>query len=449
MAEFRMPFLGAEMDTGTLVRWLVKPGDVLKRGDLIAEVETDKADIEVEVFEEGVVEALLAREGETIAAGAVIATLARPTDAGKPPETPAMPAAPPLTTAVPSASPAPRMEPAWPTPAAGVTVPAHGPQPRATPVAKEVAQALRVDLSRVKGTGIEGRITRADVEAFARLASPRASPLARRLAREQGIDISHLAGSGPGGAVVARDVVVAPPQPASPVVARPARDEEGSRERAMRRAIAAAMERSHREVPHYYLGTEVDMSRALAWLEAYNEAHPVTERVLYPALLIKAVALAVPSTPSMNGFWTDGEFHPSSDVHVGVAVSLRTGGLVAPAIQDVPAKSLQEVMAALKDLVARARQGKLRSSEVASPTITVTNLGERGVSTVYGVIYQPQVALVGFGRIVERAWVDAGVIGPRPILTATLSADHRASDGHDGARFLETISRLLQDPEKL
>jgi len=217
----------------------------------------------------------------------------------------------------------------------------------------------------------------------------------------------------------------------------------------MRRAIAAAMARSKREIPHYYLGTRIDMSRALAWLQAENLKRPVTERVLYSVLLLKAVAVAAREIPEMNGFWTEGVFKPSEAVHVGVAISLRQGGLIAPAIHDLDKKSLDEIMGNLRDLVKRVRAGVLRSSEIADATITVTSLGEQGVETVFGIIYPPQVALVGFGKVTEQPWAANGMVGAKPVITATLAADHRASGGHHGGLFLAAIDRLLQEPEKL
>jgi pyruvate dehydrogenase E2 component (dihydrolipoamide acetyltransferase) len=209
----------------------------------------------------------------------------------------------------------------------------------------------------------------------------------------------------------------------------------------MRKAIAAAMARSKREIPHYYLATRIDVSRATAWLTAENLKRPVAERMLYSVLLLKAVALAIREFPEMNGFWIDGGFKPSEAVHVGVAI--------APAIHDVDKKSLGELMVNLRDLVKRVRAGVLRSSEIADATITVTSLGEQGVETVFGIIYPPQVALVGFGKIVERPWAADGMVGARPVISATLAADHRASDGHRGALFLAALERILQKPEEL
>ncbi len=218
---------------------------------------------------------------------------------------------------------------------------------------------------------------------------------------------------------------------------------------AMRRVIAAAMARSKREIPHYYLATTIDMRKSLDWLAAENAKRPVTKRLLYSALLIRAVALALRDTPELNGFWIDNAFKSGDGIHIGVAISLRQGGLINPAIHDVDKKNLDELMESMLDLVNRARTGHLRSSELSDGTITVTNLGEQGVESVFGVIYPPQVALVGFGKITERPVAANGMLGIRPMIDATLAADHRVSDGHRGGRFLLAVDRLLQEPEKL
>ncbi|HTQ46798.1 MAG TPA: dihydrolipoamide acetyltransferase family protein [Polyangiaceae bacterium] len=286
-----------------------------------------------------------------------------------------------------------------------------------------------------------------------------ASPAARQLARERGIDLAKIHGTGPHGAITRDDVEKAPraapavaPSPAAPSPApppAPTAAAPGIDTAAMRRAIAAAMARSKREIPHYYLSIDVDVGPATAWLEAENTRRPVTERVLFAALLLKATALAAREVPEVNGFFVDGAFRPAGEIHVGVGVSLRQGGLVAPAIHDVDRKSLVEIQAELRDLVARVRAGRLRSSEMTDPTLTVTNLGDQGVASVFGVIYPPQVALVGFGRVLERPWASGGMLGVRPVVTATLSADHRASDGHRGGLFLAALARRLQKPEEL
>jgi pyruvate dehydrogenase E2 component (dihydrolipoamide acetyltransferase) len=217
----------------------------------------------------------------------------------------------------------------------------------------------------------------------------------------------------------------------------------------MRRAIAAAMERSKREIPHYYLETRIDMSRALAWLEQRNRELPVAERLLPAALLLRATALALREAPELNGLWLEGAFRPAEGVHLGVAVSLRGGGLIAPVLRDADGGSLRQLMAALREAVNRARRGTLRSSELGGASATVTNLGEQGVEKVFGVIHPPQVALVGFGRVGEQPWAEQGLVGVRRVVTATLSADHRASDGQRGARFLNALAARLGAPETL
>lgn len=419
MAEFRMPSLGADMEAGTVTQWLVQPGAAVKRGDIIAVVDTEKAAIEIEIFEAGVIQALLVSVGEKAPVGAVLALIA------------------PLGEAVAAGAPvapellAPSPEPAHlakPAPMRPLSKPSG--RLRVSPLAMRAAAEVGVNLATVHGTGPDGAITKADVERVAKAAPPSVPPLPPR---------APLA-EAPSTPQVETAAVAPPAKPAGGVADRQA---------AMRRAIAAAMARSKREIPHYYLGTDIDMSQALAWLQAENLKRPVTERLLYAVMLLKAVALSVHAIPEMNGFWVDGVFKPSASVHVGVAISLRQGGLIAPAIHDVDKKSLEEIMVNLRDLVKRVRVGVLRSSEIADSTITVTSLGEQGVGEVYGIIYPPQVALVGFGKITERPWAVGGMIGARPILKATLAADHRASDGHRGGLFLAAVNRALQEPEKL
>lgn len=285
--------------------------------------------------------------------------------------------------------------------------------------------------------------------------SLRASPAARQLARERGVALETVTGTGPHGVITREDVEKAHPAP-EPVVARKTDDaREPSVARppkpssAMRDAIAAAMTRAKREIPHYYLSADIDVSRAEQWLEAENASRPVTERVLFAAVLLKATALALREVPELNGHYVDGAFRAGSGVHLGVAISLRGGGLVAPAIHDVDKLAIVDVMRGLHDLVERARSGSLRSSEMSDPTITVTNLGDQGTDVVFPVIYPPQVAIVGFGRVRERPWAAGGMLGVRPIVSASLAADHRVTDGHRGARFLTALGRLLEEPEAL
>jgi pyruvate dehydrogenase E2 component (dihydrolipoamide acetyltransferase) len=271
------------------------------------------------------------------------------------------------------------------------------------------------------------------------------SPLARRRAHELGLDLAAVE-PGPDGVVHAAQVEAAKAaKPAKPREAAAPADAQA----AMRRAIAAAMSKSKREIPHYYLAHTIDLGRAMEWLQAENEARPVPERLLYGVLLLKAVAKALREVPELNAHWTGESAPPLERVHLGVAISLRKGGLIAPAIHDADQKSLGKLMAAFKDLVKRTRAGAIRGSELTDATVTVTSLGERGVETVYPIINPPQVAMVGFGKVVERPWVVDGEVVPRPTITVTLAADHRVSDGHRGGLFLAAIERLLQSPEDL
>jgi pyruvate dehydrogenase E2 component (dihydrolipoamide acetyltransferase) len=215
----------------------------------------------------------------------------------------------------------------------------------------------------------------------------------------------------------------------------------------MRRAIAAAMARSKREIPHYYLQARIDMSHAQAWLRAENEKRPIEQRLLPVVVLLKAVARALRDVPALNGFWINGEHRVADAIHVGFAIAMKGGGLLAPAIHDVDRRSCDELMADLRDVIPRARAGRLRSSEFTDSTITVTSLGDGGVESVLGVIYPPQVAIVGFGAIMDQPWAEHGMVGVRPVITASLAADHRATDGHLGAQFLEALARHLRTPE--
>jgi pyruvate dehydrogenase E2 component (dihydrolipoamide acetyltransferase) len=261
-----------------------------------------------------------------------------------------------------------------------------------------------------------------------------------------GVDLSTIAGSGPAGAITQADVerrlgeIAAPPEKKRVI---------GLDLDAMRTAIAAAMARSKREIPHYYLEHQVDVTACEQWLTQKNATRPPDNRLLIGALAIKAAALAARRFPAFNGFYRENKFEPATAVHVGVAIAIRGGGLAAPALHDTDQLSLDELMARMRDLVQRTRAGRIRSSEISDPTITITSLGERGVETLYGIIYPPQVAIVGFGKAVTRPWVVDGAIGPRSVITITLSADHRVSDGHAGALFLAEIGKLLQEPDKL
>jgi pyruvate dehydrogenase E2 component (dihydrolipoamide acetyltransferase) len=438
MAEFRMPSLGADMDDGTLIDWRVKPGDTVKRGDVIAEVETAKGVIEIEIFEDGMVDQILVEAGTKVPVGETLAIICSERELTIPvtPKRVSVEEKAAVKEAVPAAQPV--LAP----------LPVGAERVRISPLARKVADDLGVDVNMVHGTGVGGAITRADIERAAQaqkaapavVEKPAAAPPVQKAA----------AAAPPVQPPEVRRVETPPPLEAAPP-APPAEEKRPAVDfqTAMRQAIAAAMSRSNREIPHYYLETHIDMSRALRWLEEENLKRSMKDRLLPVVLLLKATARALVDVPQLNGYWRDDHMEVSDAINIGFAINLRQGGLVTPAIHNVDMKNLDELRDAVTDLIVRTRAGRLRSSELTDGTITMTSLGDRGVEKVFGVIYPPQVALVGFGKVIDQPWVENGMLGIRPVLIATLAGDHRASDGHRGAQFLEALNHHLQEVEKL
>jgi pyruvate dehydrogenase E2 component (dihydrolipoamide acetyltransferase) len=386
MIEFRMPSLGADMESGFLREWKVKPGDRVKRGDIIAEVETQKGIIDIEVFDEGIVGELLIQVDEKVPVGVIMTHI--------------------LSSLEDNIAPA-----------------------KETIAEKSTPVSPAKPIEEKKSTSHTAQTIRA-------------SPLAKRIATEKKIDLSRITGTGPGGEILRADVEKAANEAVSKAGSEKTPGEN------IRLAVAAAMSKSNREIPHYYLRTKVDMGRALTWLAENNKQRTVQNRLLPVVMLIKAVGKALVDVPDLNAWWENG-LQRKADVNVGFVVSLRTGGIIVPGLHRVQEKSLDELMKMLSDIIPRARALKLRSSELADSTITVTSLGEGAVETVYGVIYPPQVALVGFGGITEQPWAENGMLGVKPVLTITLSADHRATDGNVGNQFLMSIKNYLRQPETL
>jgi pyruvate dehydrogenase E2 component (dihydrolipoamide acetyltransferase) len=402
MAEFRMPSLGADMEAGTLVEWLKSPGDAVKHGDVIAVVETQKGAIEIEVFEDGVLEKLLVAVGKSVPVGTPLAFIRL---AGAPR---AAASTPPISaTAVPAIS---------------------APPARVWPLEKPADRG-------------------------AAPAGLKISPAARKLAEEKGIDPAAIEGSGPEGAVVFVDVENAwrRAQAALPTVATAAAKPppKGIDLEAVRTAIAAAMARAKREIPHYYIQHTADLGPAMEWLTHTNAERAPERRLVLGALLVRAVALSVRALPEFNGFFRNGRFKPSEHVHLGHAIALRGGGLVAPAIHDADRLGLDDVMAKLRDLVNRVRAGRYRSSELADPTVTLTSLGDRGADALLPIVNPPQVAIIAAGTPVRRPWLVRDEVVARPLLQLALAADHRVSDGHRGALLLADIARRLSEPGNL
>lgn len=356
MSDFVMPSLGADMESAVLMEWLVKEGDPVTKGQVIAEVETSKGVIDIEVFEEGIIEKIFVKEETECTVGTPLAYI-RTADEKPPVQT------------------------------------------------IENTQRVKV------------------------------SPAARKKAKEMGVDIEALAATGTVNLQQLEKLSEQTPKLATA---------DG-----MRQAIAKAMSRSNAQIPHYYLSTSINMTPALQWLETFNAQRPIAQRILPAALLIRAVVRALKEVPQLNGFWENDEHRISESIHPGIAISLRKGGLITPALMNAHEMGLDETMHALADLITRTRSGKLRNTEMTLQTVTITNLGDLGVESVYGVIYPPQVALIGLGRIVDAPWAQGDTLSVRKVMQATLAGDHRATDGHTGALFLDKLNQILQEPQEL
>jgi len=422
MGEFTMPSLGADMDEGTLLQWLVKPGDAVHKGDVIAVVDTAKSAIDVEVFEDGVVAQLLVDPGTVVPVGTPLARIEK---AGEEAEL-----AQPVVADRPVA-----------------------PAPVLPPPIRHLLHQYGLQPADVPGTGTNGQITRKDVLAAAGESSaapavpaaparpalapqrPRITPRARRLARQRGIDVTALTATHD---VVTGAAVEAAPTPAAPV----------DRTAAMRAATAALMARAAREIPHYYVVSTVDMTDALDWLRERNAGVKPRDRVLPAALFLRAAVVAATKVPELNGHW-DEHFQPARGVDLGVAVATRSGGLVTPRIVAAQDLDLAALMSTLADLVKRAKAGRLKASELQPGSLTVSSLSDGGPDALYGVIYPPQVALLGVGSVAPRPWVFDGELAVRSTVTVTLAADHRATDGRTGARFLDEFAHAVTHPEEL
>jgi len=395
MIEFAMPSLGADMADGTLVEWLKKPGDPVNRGDIIATVETQKGLIDIEVFDEGIIEKLMIEEDTKVPVGTVMAVI----------------------------NPEKKIE--------------------AEKSISKITEEPEIQTTEEKTT--PGFVT--EHLKF------KASPLAKCIAAENNIDLSQIQGSGENGAITRKDVEHAieqrkqvPEKEESELAIEPIKDQGISN--TVRSAVAAAMSRSNREIPHYYLEKKINLSKALSWMHEKNKELPVQKRLLPAALLIKAVARSLKEVPQLNATW-DTDLQLKNEINIGFVVSLRNGGIIVPAIHSANLKTVNELMESLNDIIPRARALRLRSSELSDSTITITSIGEGGADLVYGIIYPPQVAIIGFGSISEQAVAENGLLGVRPMIQVSLAGDHRATDGLTGSRFLVSLNNQLQNPEAL
>ncbi len=435
-ARVIMPALELAQDSGKVLQWLRAPGDTVRKGDPLLEIETDKATVEIEAPASGVLREVTAQAGDVIPVGQTIALIFGADEAGASPA--AAPTAPPGTQPVTS-----------PAPAAAA---AAGARPRISPLARKVAEQHGVDVAHVTATG--GRIEKADVLSFVerRAAAkagngptPRlapASPKARRLAAERGLEVADLRGSGPGGAVLTADVLAA--APARVAAAAPAAAPAGApRVGTIWRVMVERMTASWTTAPQFHLVREVNASRLVAWRERAVKRTGV--RVTYTDLLVKLVAAAIGQHPGVNASWQDGGIVRQAEINIGLAVAI-DDGLVVPVIHHADRLGLAELVAEREALVGRAQAGRLRPADITGGGFTISNLGMYGVDGFTAIVNPPQAAILAVGRIADRVVAVNGQPAVQPMMVLTLSCDHRALDGARGAQFLATLAELVEEP---
>ena len=406
-AHVRMPKLGDDIDEAAIVAWLKRSGDSVRKGEVIAEIETEKANVELEADGEGVLQ-ILVDAGQRVAIGTPIATIG---DVSGPAVAPNQPPRP--TTSRP---PAASVDSANDQEERGE----RGERLRTSPSARKRAAELGVDLSRVAGTGPGGRVLRADIE--------RASSVDRRAVAE------------PSRTATAEEALADPSRPAFRAGIP---SDNGAPLSPLRRATARRMETSKRTAPHFYISVEVRMDEAIRLLGQIGSGEATITH-----LLLRAVALAAIEHPRVNASWVDGGPILHQQIDIGLAIGLEDG-LVSPALIDCANKSVLTLAAETKDLVARASGGRLTVAEIGGGTITVSNLGMFGVDEFVAILNPPQVAIVAVGRVAERPVVQGGQVIAARTMWITCSADHRALDGVDVAQFLATLRRLLEEPTNL
>ena len=480
-----MPQLGYDMREGTIIRWLKQEGDEVARGEIIAEIETDKAVVEFGPTTAGVLGRIVAPEGAAIPVGQEIAIITEP---GETLAAAAPSAAAPQVSAAAPAAPA-----ETPPPAPSIAAAPAG-ELRASPLARRLAREHGVNLAAVVGSGPGGRIVEADVLAAAAAPPPApapasapvaaapsagriaASPIARRLAQERGVDLAAIVGSGPGGRIVEADVLaaaVAPPPapapaivsapPAAPATAAPSPAataptpataapsppppaEAGRVELSrMRQAIARVTADSKREAPHFYVAADIDMGRAMDLRRELNDELPPDNRISVNDLIVKASAIAIGRHPKFNSFFRDDHLQVNPSINVGIAIALESG-LIVPGIPECEHKTLPQIAAASRDLISRANSGTLRAEEYTGTTYSVSNLGMFAVDSFTAIIFPPHAAVLAVGAVKEQPVVRDGQITAARLLKATLSVDHRVADGAEAAQFLMEIKRLLESP---
>ncbi len=437
MAEVTMPRLSDTMEEGTIGRWLKQPGDQVAKGEILVEIETDKATMELESYESGTLQRQLVAEGETVPIGTPIAMIGDGVGADVP-----APAAPPAPAAV--ASPA-----AAPVAASAANGHTGDPDGRilASPVAKRLAGEYGVDLRQVAGTGPGGRIIKENVEAFlATHGKATAAPSAPAAAP------APVAAAAPAPVAVVAPAPVAVAAPAPAVAAASAGDTVEPMTR-MRQAISKVMSTAKPGIPHIYVTAEIDMGAALALRKQINESGASPVKISVNDLIVKATALALQKVSVFQTFYTTGpDGKPAllhrSQINIGVAVAIDEG-LVAPVVRDANKKSISTISAEVKDMAGRAREGKIRPDELDGGTFNISNLGMFDVVEFGAIISPGQTGILAVGAVRQVPVVRDGAIVVGEMMFATVSADHRIADGASAAQLLQEIRRLLEHPMSL
>ena len=442
-----MPQMGYDMREGTVVRWHKQEGEAVNRGEVIAEIETDKATVEFEAYTGGVLRRIVAQAGNVVPVGELIAIITAPGEE--------LPADEPVTANQPAVAEA---TPALTPPPAVAQPSSPNGEVRASPIARRLARERGIDLAVIGGTGPGGRVVEKDVLEYSPPASRapleagpavevRASPIARRLARERGIDLAAVSGTGPGGRVVEQDVLqyTPPVEAAEPEAVAPGERVELTR---MRQAIARVTADSKRAAPHFYLTSDVDMTRAVALRRDVNDTLPADNRVSLNDMVIKACAIALGKHPKFNASFQEDHLQMNSSINIGMAIALEAG-LIVPGINNCEGRSLVQIAEASKDLNDRSRNGTLRNEEYSGTTFSVSNLGMFDVDSFAAIIYPPHAAVLAVGTVKQQPVVRDGELAVADIMKATLSTDHRVADGAEAALFLVEVKRILENPLSL
>ncbi len=425
-----MPALGMAQETGTLLRWLKSPGDSVAKGEMLMEVETDKANVEIEATASGILTDISAQPGDVIPVGQVIARIVTSNEGATERKSDAEKTTPETKTIVESPV-------------------------RVSPVAARIAQEHGVDVSKIKNA--RGVIQKEDVLEYIAAQKPSssngsqrvlASPKARRLANERGIDLKNLRGSGPEGAVIAADVLNID----SSFVVRPSSDTETSTPKAetfavsnLWRVMVERLSNAWTTIPHFYLARDVNASRLISWRDVTKSK---IEKITYTDLLVKLVSVALEKHPRVNASWLNNEIVLHKSINVGLAVAVEQG-LTVPVIHNANELSLKQISERRAELIERAHAGKLSLNDLRDGTFTISNLGMYGVDAFNAIVNPPQAAILAVSRIAERVVPINHQPSVQPMLTLTLSCDHRVIDGARAAQFLDTLAQLIEEPLSL